>query len=86
LCPSVILSFFNLTTIAYQETEEKGSFKVVAVVNHNLAATAMTELKDKKACFPEYAGLGKDPISFCVHLKPLICYQFYLQFKYGVKV
>ena len=46
----------------------------------------MTELKDKKACFPEYAGLGKDPISFCVHLKPLICYQFYLQFKYGVKV
>jgi len=50
--------FFNLTTVAYQETEEKGSFKVVAVVNRNLSATAMMELKDKKACFPEFAGLA----------------------------
>ena len=32
------------------------------------------ELKDKKACFPEFAGLGKDPINFYVHLKPLINY------------
>ena len=74
MCPSVKLSFFNLTTVAYQETEENGSFKVVAVVNRNLSATAMMELKDKKACFPEFAGLGKDPISFYVHLKPLINY------------
>jgi len=72
LCPSVKLRFFNLTTVAYQETKENGSFKVVAVVNRNLAATAMMQLKDKKACFPEFAGLGMDPISFCVHLKPLI--------------
>jgi len=72
LCPSVKLSFFNLSTIAYQETEENGSFKIVAVVNHNSSATAMVELKNKKACFPEFAGLGKDPISFYVHLKPLI--------------
>lgn len=44
----------------------------MAVVNHNSSATAMVELKNKKACFPEFAGLGKDPISFYVHLKPLI--------------
>jgi len=81
LCPSVKLSFFNLTTVAYQETEENGSFKVVAVVNYNLTATAMMELKNKKACFPEFAGLGKDPISFCVHLKPLINYYLYSQLK-----
>uniref|UniRef100_A0A1V1FVP3 Transferrin n=1 Tax=Reticulitermes speratus TaxID=60591 RepID=A0A1V1FVP3_9NEOP len=50
--------FFNLKTVAYQETVESGSFKVVAVVNYNLAATKMRELKDKKACFPEFAGLA----------------------------
>jgi hypothetical protein len=73
-CPFVILSFFNLTTVAYQETEENGSFKVVAVVKHNLTATKMTEFKDMKACFPEFAGLGKGHISFYAHLKPLIYY------------
>jgi hypothetical protein len=81
LCPSVKISFFNLTTVAYQETKESGSFKVVAVVKDNLAATAMTELKDMKACFPEFAGLGMDHISLYEHLKPLIYYHFYSQFK-----
>jgi len=37
--------FFNLTTVAYQETEENGSFKVVAVVNRNLSATAMRRIR-----------------------------------------
>jgi hypothetical protein len=59
---SVIFSFFNLTTVMYQETTEDGHFKVVAVVSSSIGAANLTELENKKACFPEFGGLGKNYI------------------------
>jgi hypothetical protein len=53
----------------YQETEQSGHFKVVAVINPDLTAANLRELEGKKACFPEFAGLGKGHISF-KHLSP----------------
>ncbi|XP_021919269.1 transferrin-like isoform X3 [Zootermopsis nevadensis] len=50
--------FSNLTTVMYQETIQDGHFKIVAVVNLNLTASNMSELENKKACFPEFAGLA----------------------------
>lgn len=52
----------------YQETIQDGHFKIVAVVNLNLTASNMSELENKKACFPEFAGLGKNYIIFKIHL------------------
>jgi hypothetical protein len=52
----------------YQETIQDGHFKVVAVVNPNLTAASMSELENKKACFPEFAGLGKNHIIFKTYL------------------
>lgn len=66
--PSVFLSFSNLRTVMYQETIQDGHFKVVAVVNPNLTAASMSELENKKACFPEFAGLGKNHIIFKTYL------------------
>jgi hypothetical protein len=43
----------------YQETTQDGHFKVVAVVSSDLTSASLTELENKKACFPEFAGLGK---------------------------
>lgn len=37
----------------------------MVVVHHNLTANHVKELKDKKACFPEFAGLGKGHLSLC---------------------
>jgi hypothetical protein len=46
----------------YQETTEDGHFKVVAVVNSSFGAANLRELENKKACFPEFGGLGKNHI------------------------
>ncbi|XP_023702875.1 transferrin isoform X2 [Cryptotermes secundus] len=49
---------YNLRTVMYQETIEDGHFKVVAVINSRTGAANLTELKNKKACFPEFGGLA----------------------------
>jgi hypothetical protein len=55
-------SLFNLATVMYQETMQDGHFKVVAVVNPSIGAANLRELKNKKACFPEFGGIGKNQI------------------------
>ena len=54
-----ICSYYNLTTVLYEEIEVEDNSRIVAVVKKGIDAESMKDLQQKKACFPEFGGLGK---------------------------
>ncbi|XP_014250450.1 transferrin isoform X4 [Cimex lectularius] len=51
---------YKLSTIVYEDSSHTGNYKIIAVVkaNANPEVKSFQDLKNKKACFPEYNGLS----------------------------
>lgn len=50
---------FNLTSAMYAETDDQHYSKVVILIKANSRINTFNDLKGKKACFPEFGGIGK---------------------------
>lgn len=49
----------NLQNLLYNDKSDKDISSIVAVISESSTVKNFADLKGKKACFPEYQGLGK---------------------------
>lgn len=54
-----ISSNFKLTSAMYAETEEALYSRVVILIKAGLNIQRFEDLRGRKACFPEFGGIGK---------------------------
>uniref|UniRef100_A0A0A9XS57 Transferrin n=1 Tax=Lygus hesperus TaxID=30085 RepID=A0A0A9XS57_LYGHE len=50
---------YSLSTVFYEDNLLNGNYKIIAIIkNQNTAVKGFSDLKNKRACFPEYNGLA----------------------------
>ena len=51
---------FKLSPIAYQDSAQAGKYHVIAVLSSsNTNIKSWKDLRQRRACFPEFGGLGR---------------------------